>query len=129
MRTGTKLGFAALLLAVGTTVFWFYQTRQVDLPGNRLFFVASWLTAAVLAVSAYIKGTHWSGGIVAVPALIIGLFLPFTVSISPQGLESGHIEVGDKLPEFSAPDMNGQLVHSDTLAGNILLIKFFRAHW
>ena len=69
------------------------------------------------------------GRIAALPAIVIGLFLPFTVSISEQILPENAIRVGDTIPAFSAKDDRGELFDSARLRGNPVLIKFFRAHW
>jgi hypothetical protein len=130
VKTGTKLGLASLVLALGTAVLWFYLTRQVNLPDNRTLFVVVFLTAAALGVAAYVKGTSILGGVPPVVGIIIGLFLPFTIYVSPQVLdEGGAIKVGDTIPHFTAIDGNGETFDSDSLHGHLVLIKFFRAHW
>jgi hypothetical protein len=61
---------------------------------------------------------------------VIGLFLPFTIAISPQELEAGKvIQVGDKIPHFTALDDQGATFDSTSLSGHLVLVKFFRAHW
>jgi xanthine/uracil/vitamin C permease (AzgA family) len=129
MKTGTKLGLLALVVAVGCTMTWFHQVDRVDLPENRTAFVTVWLTAVALGVAAFVKGPGWIGGIAAVPAIVIGLFLPFTVSISRQEVAPGSIQVGDTIPHFTAPDDRGEIFDSASLRGHPVLIKFFRAHW
>ncbi len=126
---GNKLGLVALVLAVSCVVLWFSQARAVDIPENRMLFVAVWLTAAALGIAAFVKKAGWPGRIAAVPAIVIGLFLPFTVSISEQILPPNAIRVGDTIPAFSAPDDRGEIFDSARLRGNPVLIKFFRAHW
>lgn len=129
MKTGTKLGLLAPVVAVACTVAWFSQANQVDLPENRTGFVAVWLTAVALGIAAFVKGPGWIGGIAAVPGIVIGLFLPFTVSISEQEVASDSIQVGDMLPHFTAPNDTGETFDSANLQGHPVLIKFFRAHW
>ena len=130
MKTGTKIGIVALALAVGTVTLWFYLTRQVNLPDDRTGFVVAWLTAAALGVFAYVKGTSLLGGIPPAIAMVIGLFLPFTVSISEQTLDTNKvIAVGDTIPHFTALDGKGESFDSASLHGHLVLIKFFRAHW
>lgn len=130
MKTGTKLGIASMLLALGAGMLWFYLVRQVSLPDNRLPFVIAFLTAAALGVSAYIKGTSLPGGLPPIVGIFIGLLLPLTIYISPQVLEEGAaIKVGDTIPHFTAIDGNGEAFDSDSLHGHLVLIKFFRAHW
>ena len=130
MKTGTKLGIVALALAVGTVTLWFYLARQVNLPDDRTLFVIAFLSAAALGIAAYFKGTSFLGGFPPAIAILIGLFLPFTVAVSPQTLDTAKvIEVGDTIPHFTALDGSGERFDSATLNGHLVLIKFFRAHW
>jgi hypothetical protein len=130
VKTGTRIGFVALALAVGTAMFWFYLTRQVSLPDDRTLFVIVFLSAAALGVFAYIRGTSILGAVPPAIAIFIGLLLPFTIYVSPQVLDTGKsIKVGDTIPHFTAPDGKGETFDSDTLHGHLVLIKFFRAHW
>jgi len=130
LKTGTKLGIAALALAVGTVMLWFHLARQVNLPDDRTLFVIVFLCAAALGVTAYVKGTSILGAIPPAFAMVIGLFLPFTIAISPQELEAGKvIQVGDTIPHFTALDDQGATFDSASLNGHLVLIKFFRAHW
>jgi cytochrome oxidase Cu insertion factor (SCO1/SenC/PrrC family) len=107
-------------VALGCTFLWFALARAVEVPENRTAFVVVWLAAVTLG---------WVGRITAVLAIIVGLFLPFTVSISRQEVASNAIQVGDMMPSFSAPDDRGELFDSELLRGKPVLIKFFRAHW
>ena len=127
-RRWNGIGIAAPVLAIGCTMLWFGQARAVDIPENRALFVAVWLAAAALGIAALVKA-GWIGRIAAVPAVVVGLFLPFTVSISEQILPPGSIRVGETIPTFSAPDDRGEMFDSARLRGNPVLIKFFRAHW
>ncbi len=129
MNTGTRLGLLALVVAVGCTMVWFNRAENVALPENRALFILVWLSAVALAIAAFVKKAGWLGRIAAVPAIVIGLFLPFTVSISEQVLPENAIRVGDTIPSFSAPDDRGEVFDSAVLQGNPVLIKFFRAHW
>ena len=130
MKAGTKLGLLAFVLAVGTALVWFRLTRLVSLPDDRTVFVVLFLAAALLGMAAYFRGTSLLGGIPPAGAIVIGLFLPFTISVSQQTVEADRvIAVGDIIPHFSAVDASGALFDSDTLHGHLVLIKFFRAHW
>ena len=130
MKTGTKLGIAALALAVGTTVLWFRLTGTVGLPDSRAGFVVAWLGAAALGVFAFIRGTSIPGALPPVLGLLISSFLLFTVYISPQTLDTARsIKVGDTIPHFTALDGHGETFDSVSLHGHLVLIKFFRAHW
>ena len=130
MKTGTKLGLIALFLAVGTTAFWFYLTREVRIPEDRTPFVVVFVGSALLGVFAFFKGTSILGALPPIVAVVLGLFLPFTMSISAQSVDdSSVIAVGDTLPPFSALTGQGESFDSATLSGELVLIKFFRGHW
>jgi len=126
---GNQLGLLALVLAAGCVVLWFRHANAVDIPENRTVFVAVWLSAAALGIAALVRKAGWLGRIAAVPAIAIGLFLPFTISISEQTLPPNAIRVGDTIPDFSASNDRGETFDSARLRGNPVLIKFFRAHW
>ena len=127
-RLWNGIGIAAPVLAIGCVMLWFSQIRAVDIPENRALFVGVWLAAAALGIAALVKA-GWIGRIAAVPAIVVGLFFPFTVGISEQILPPNAIRVGDTIPAFSAPDDRGEIFDSASLRGNPVLIKFFRAHW
>ena len=130
MKTGTKIGLAALALAGATFVYWFHLAGQVSLPENRTGFVVVFLAAAALGVTAYVKGTSIVGAVPPALAIVIGLFLPLTIYVSPQTVEEGRvIQVGDTIPAFSALDDKGVTFDSASLSDHLVLIKFFRAHW
>ena len=126
---GNQLALAGLVLAVAGTMFWFNRAEAVALPENRILFLAVWIGAAGLGVAAFFMGAGWLGRIVALPAIVLGLFLTFTVSISEQILPPNAIRVGDTIPAFSAVDERGEVFDSERLRGHPVLIKFFRAHW
>ena len=128
-KRGTKLGLAALGTAVAFTVAWFAVNRQVGIPEDRTFFVIGFLAAVALGVAAFVRGTRWYGGLAAVFAILIGIFLPSTMAISPQKVAAGAIRVGDTIPHFEAVDEFGERFDSASLHGHLVLIKFFRAHW
>ena len=130
MKTGTKLGLAGLALAIGAVALWFYLVRQVNLPEDRTGFVLVFLSAAGLGVAAYVKGTSIPGAIPAALAILIGLFLPFTIYISAQAPEADKlIKIGDSIPYFTALDDQEKTFDSNSLNDHLVLIKFFRAHW
>lgn len=130
MKTGTRLGIVALALAVSAVMLWFYLVRQVSLPDDRTLFVIAFLAAAALGVAAFVKGTSLPGGLPPALAILIGLFIPFTIYVSPQVLDTARvIKVGDTIPRFTAVDGEGETFDSASLHGHLVLIKFFRAHW
>ena len=130
MKTGTKIALLAAVIAAATARYWFYLAGEVALPTDRTGFVIVFLGAAALGVYALIKRTSWLGAIPAVFAIVVGVFLPLTVSVSTQLVERDSvIEVGDVIPQFTSIDGQGQAFDSKSLNGHLVLIKFFRAHW
>ena len=128
-RVGTALGLLALAVAVLAVAQWSRQINQVAIPENRAAFVVLFLSAAALGVGAFVAGTRWYGAVAAVPAIFLGLLLPFTMAISQQEVGARAIQVGDTIPHFTAVDDGGQDFDSDSLRGQPVLMKFFRAHW
>ena len=127
-KLGTTLGFTALAIGFITVALWSRQIEQVAIPENRTMFVAAFVAAAALGLSAFVVGTRWYGGVAAVLALLIGALVPLTMAISRQEAPQA-IAVGDVIPQFQAVDAQGKLFDAERLHGHILLVKFFRAHW
>lgn len=128
-KPGTKLGFAALVLGLGTALAWFRTNNTVGIPDDRTLFVVGFLLAVALGAGAFVRGTKWYGGIAALVGILVGILLPMTIYISPQQLGPNAILVGDTLPKFTAVDEFGKAFDSESLQGHLVLIKFFRAHW
>jgi len=127
--SATVLAFLALLLIVGSVIFWFRLALSVRLPENRTGFVLIWASGTLLGVIALVQGAGWISGIPAGLAVFIGIFLLFTVTISPQQVAPDAIAVGEALRDFSALDENGEPFELASTAGRPLLLKFFRGHW
>lgn len=129
LGTSGQLGILAFAITFGAGISWFRAVRQVRIPENRTLFLLVWLFAAVLGAMSLSNGPGWLGGSAASLAILGGLFFLFTVSISKQAVGYDAIAVGTTIPEFRALDENGNLFESSSLAGNVLLVKFFRGHW
>ncbi|MEE4384379.1 MAG: hypothetical protein V2J02_20450 [Pseudomonadales bacterium] len=123
------MGAAAFLLSAGTLALWIRGIRNVSLPVNRIGFVAGWSAAAALALFALGGGSGWVGGTLATLGLVLALFLLFTIAISAQKVAPEAIRVGMTIPHFTALDEHGNRFDSVALAGNPILLKFFRGHW
>jgi hypothetical protein len=126
---GPILACAAFLLIAGSATLWFRSIQAVRIPKNRIPFLATWMIGALMGVVALSSGGGWLVGIPATLAVLGGLFFTLSVGISAQRVASDVITVGSMLPEFTAQDENGEPFSSASLAGNPVLIKFFRAHW
>ena len=128
-RLGTTLGFVGLGIALATMALWNRQIHQVAIPENRILFIVGFVAAALFGASAFVMRTRWFGAIPAVLAIAIGVFLPFTISISRQEVASTGIQVGQTIPLFTAIDRHGEGFDSASLEGKPVLMKFFRGHW
>ena len=128
-KWGTTLGFVALGLAVITVILWFRQAYQVAIPENRSLWVAGFVLAVLVGITAFVMRTRWFGAIPALMAIVIGSFLTFTVGISRQEVSTTGIQVGETVPLFTAIDRHGERFDSATLGGKPTLMKFFRGHW
>ena len=125
----TILAYLALLLAVGSTIFWFRLAQSVRLPENSAGFVIVWTASLLLGVAALALGAGWIGGIPAGLAVFLAIFFLFTTMIGPQQVAPDAIAVGEALRDFSALDENGERFELASTAGRPVLLKFFRGHW
>ncbi len=126
---GFLLGWVAFAIALGTGAIWFRRAYAVNLPENRGGFVAAMVAATSIGIIAFVEGAGWVGGIPAGIAILIGCFLLLTVAVSEQKGGTGQFQLGQPVPEFTAPDENGEPFEIASLIGNPLLLKFFRGHW
>jgi hypothetical protein len=125
--SGISLGFAALLLVLGATVVWSYRAFKVDLPKDLGGFAAAWGVGAVIGVIALFQGTANPGA--AITAVVLGGLMLFLLKTGRQKSGDRAIAVGDRIPDFSAPDENGEIFESSSLAGSAVVLKVFRGHW
>ncbi len=126
--SASLLAAAAFVVVLGTWVLWFRRIRRVQLPADRTPFVIAAFSGAMLGAASLSLGEGVLAGVVAVLAMLAGLFFCLTVAISLQKAD-GAIQVGQALPAFQATDEQGEAFDSATLAGQPALIKFFRGHW
>ena len=128
MTTDLTTALIGLAMAVGGLIWWFRRVGRVQIPKNRMPFLIWMLVAAALGGVALVAGSGWQTVLPAVLALVGGLFVLLTVSISRQKVE-GAIGVGDLVPAFQALDENGEIFDGASLVGHPVLFKFFRGHW
>ena len=129
MPTDPVIAFAAFLITAASLVLWFRGVRRVALPADRSGFVAAWALAAGLGVWSLVGSPGWVGGALAGLATLAALLLLLTVAISAQKVGEDAISVGMPMPHFTALTEEGAAFDSASLAGDPLLLKFFRGHW
>jgi hypothetical protein len=127
--SGTVLGFIAFAVVFVTGFLWFRRIHAVSLPEDRRGFVAAMLMGLALGITALASGAGWLGGVPAGLAIFLSTFFAFTVAISAQKGGAGAFQLGQPLPDFSAPDQDGRPFQLSSLAGQPVLLKFFRGHW
>ncbi len=125
----TMLGMSALILTLVSVVLWMRAVRNVSLPENRSGYLIALVLAGVLGALALSQSPGWLVGVPAVFPIVIALFFSLTFAIGGQFVGPDAIAVGATLPTFTAIDENGETFDSSSLAGNPVLIKFFRGHW
>lgn len=123
------LGLASLAVVAISIRLWIAAIKRVEVPSNRVGFVAAWVAAAGLGLAALAGEPGWLGGIPASFGVVASCFLLLSVAIGGQKVGDAVIQVGDTIPDFTATDEDGQLFDSMSLAGHPVLIKFFRGHW
>ncbi len=121
----TSLGPIALAVVLVTTVLWFRRAFRVDIPRNPMPFALAWGAGGALGLLALV----FAGGGAAAGATALGFLFLYFVTTGSQRTGDDMIRVGDAIPAFSAIDADGNAFDSRELAGNPLLIKFFRGHW
>jgi hypothetical protein len=127
--SATIAAFGGFLLAFGAGFNWFRAMHGVRLPTNRGAFLAAFVAASGLGISALVAGEGWVVGVPAVLSIIAGALFMLTFAISRQEVAADAIRVGEILPAFTALDENGAMFNAASLRGHPVLIKFFRGHW
>ena len=96
------------------------------MPESRVWFVVAFLLAASLGVYAFVETNELAQAIPPIGAIVIGLFLPFTIAVSSQSVAANRvIAVGDTIPSFSAIDGSNNAFDSSSRISFSLLA----AHW
>jgi len=122
----TNLGLIGVLIIVATAVRWFWRAWQVNVPSTPYLFQALWGVGLALGVVALYQG---AGDPFAPWAVGLALMFLYLVSTGAQKVDGTGVNIGDTLPQFTAPDDSGETFDSASLAGSRVLLKFFRGHW
>ena len=127
--SGSWLAWIALALVLGTGALWFRRAFAVAIPENRGGFMAAFAIGLALGVAALVQSPGTMAGIAAGFACAGGAIFLGSVAIGAQKGGSGAFQLGAPVPDFSAPDEDGNDVQLSSLSGVPLLLKFFRGHW
>lgn len=127
--SGSWLAASAFALVIGTGIVWFRRAFALKLPRNRSGFVLAMVLAAGLGIAAFVLGTGWLAGAAAGFSIAAASVFLLLVAISAQKGGPGQLRAGSPMPDFTAPDENGEPFRFASLAGRPYLLKFFRGHW
>ncbi len=117
-------GTVSMLIAA-----WMGLIQRVQVGQGLVLLRATAVAALVLSLVALSGAPGTLGSVLASIALIVsGLFLGLG-SLAGQSKQTPAFAVGSPLPDFEAPDHNGETFRSVSLRGKPMLIKFFRGHW
>ncbi len=120
------LGLVGLIIVVATSSRWFWRMWHVNVPAKPSLFQGLVGTGFVLGILSIYLGyedpyASWAVG--------VGIVILYFISTGAQKVSGAMINVGDVLPDFTAPDDNDEIFDSANLAGSRVLLKFFRGHW
>tara|TARA_R110002096_G_scaffold34572_2_gene98600 strand:+ start:727 stop:1098 length:372 start_codon:yes stop_codon:yes gene_type:complete len=118
-------GLIALAIVLVTTIVWFRRAFRVAIPQNPGPFAVAWGIGGGLGLLSL----SFAGGAAAAWAAGLGFLFLYFVMTGAQRAGADRIRVGDAIPAFTALDAAGNTFDSSELAGNPVLIKFFRGHW
>ncbi|MBL4687772.1 MAG: hypothetical protein JKY37_24490 [Nannocystaceae bacterium] len=127
------LSFIGLLVVVGGWVAYLATVPKGNVPARPVAHVVAMLLGAVFSVvglALAVRDGPWStSAALAVPTLMMsGLFF-YLLTQRKTPLGEIRIKLGDTLPAFATPDSEGHVFETATLAGQRVLIKFFRGRW
>lgn len=126
---GLLLACASLAITIGAFVYWLGLIQRVAIAERRWVINAALLAGLALALAAFGHGPGTIGGILAGVSLALSTVYFGLLALAGQSTQKPVIAVGVPLPDFTAPDHEGQPFTLSSLAGHPVLLKFFRGHW
>ena len=103
--------------------------NAVRVPRVRVAYHVAMGAAAALGLAAFAVGTAWPGGLGAGLGIFVGLLFLGLRLQSAQAPNRPAVDVGGKIIDFIAPDVDGKPLALSSLEGRPFLLKFFRGHW
>ncbi|MBW2243643.1 MAG: hypothetical protein JRH01_16795 [Deltaproteobacteria bacterium] len=127
--SATPLALLGAALLGGALFFWFRMMNDVALEGRRWIPLSMVGASVLLAIATFSGDAGLLANILAGTTAALGAGFLFLAVLSPQSKQRPAIELGNPLPDFAAPDENGQPFAISSVAGKPILLKFFRGHW
>ena len=121
-----NLGLIGFIIVLAATARWFWRAWAVNVPKTPYLFQSLLAAGLALGVLSLLQG-HQDP--FAIWAVVLGVMLIFLTATGAQKVDEKSLNVGEKIPAFTAPDDNDVEFDSASLAGTRTLIKFFRGHW
>lgn len=127
--SGLLFASGAAVITVGTAVYWMGLINRVALAERR--WVVNVLLGAtiVLSLAAFEQGVGVLGSSLAGLSLAVGVIYFGLLTLAGQSTQASSLAVGTPLPQFTAPDHDGNPFSLSSLAGHPVLLKLFRGHW
>ena len=123
------LSAAGLCVLIVAWTVWLKKAFRQALPRNLLGFAVSMFLGLGLVASSFFFEVTFLSGLIALPALALGLFWFASAALGGQKTNVPKIAVGQPLPEFSALNEDASMFRSGEMEGTPYLLKFFRGHW
>lgn len=127
--SGLFFAGCAAALTAGAGVYWFSLVKRVALGEHRWLVNVVMAGGAVLGLLALGQGTGVAGGVLAGASVAVGALYFGLLALAGQSTQRPAVAIGERMPEFTAPDHEGKPFSFASLAGHPVLIKLFRGHW
>jgi hypothetical protein len=129
LLSGSTLGLLALALLVFSGFVWLRSIRDVRTGERRLLVLGAVAAGLGLGLLALARGPGVLGGVAAGIAVALAAVFFVLQLLGRQARSTPHVAVGRPIPDFTAPDAEGQPFRLSSLHGRPYLLKFFRGHW
>ena len=97
---GTTLGLAALLVTATAIGLWIRAIRTVAIGSSRFWYIAVFVIATGMSVTAFNLDTHWAVYVAVSLSIFVALFFFLTASIVSLNVDTGAINVCSAFPVF-----------------------------
>ena len=129
MHISTTMALGAFGCTTLGWILYFAAVPTNQVAGRTPVSVLLEFTGLALAVFTLARGSSAGAMALAIPAAILSLFFFFLLTQRKTPVGEITVAVGDTLPAFEALLSDGKGFHSDSMAGQRLLLKFFRGSW
>ncbi len=129
------MSLASFVVVIGTWVLYFAKIPRNKVPVRPVGSVLLQCTGIALAVITIVEWGQNSGlfgAVIIIPAalaMMMGLFFLWLLTQRKTPIGDLKVKVGDRLLPFETTTSEGASFHTDELAGQRILMKFFRGGW